>query len=214
MENIYITEEFAKAIEINPHLQTQKVRDYIEKGIKFYKKQFIHKLKINERATYLAILANIDQLLNKMPLKDKLNISCKRGCNFCCHINVTISPEEAKIIIAHCKKNNIPISQDYLNEQLKIPLDEYPLSITHSACVFIKNGECSIYPVRPIACRKYFAFTPAERCDHKKYNKGEYKVLNYLDIDLEILLSGLATLMQERQIKPDRMQKLLLKYAK
>jgi Fe-S-cluster containining protein len=37
-------------------------------------------------------------------------------------------------------------------------------------CAFLENGECSIYPDRPLICREYVVTTPAEHCSHLSVN--------------------------------------------
>lgn len=42
-------------------------------------------------------------------------------------------------------------------------------------CVFLKDKSCSIYSVRPLACRSFFALTPAAMCNpqHPQYEQAK-----------------------------------------
>lgn len=135
--------------------------------------------------------------------------SCKKGCNFCCRINVDVMPEEAEVIAEYCRENDIPISKDYLKKQMKIRKEEIGFSSV-AACVFLKDGECSIYPVRPLACRKYLVATPPEDCDIKFH--GIKKVAVVCDISVEILDS--AFMSASGGDKFIRLPKALLPYSK
>lgn len=92
------------------------------------------------------------------------NISCRKGCHFCCRMNVMLTEAEASLIGRHCQEQNIPIPKRYLEEQLKYDWQEVSRSEV-GWCTFLKQGECSIYAVRPLACRKYLVSSLPERCD-------------------------------------------------
>lgn len=95
----------------------------------------------------------------------KAQISCKKGCAFCCHIRVSATPLEADAIVKYCKANNIPINTDRLKEQEKLGTEEYMFS-PHKKCVFLTDDNlCSIYPVRPMACRTYFVTNDPADCN-------------------------------------------------
>jgi len=64
--------------------------------------------------------------------------SCKKNCDSCCQY----SPRAAKIEIARLKR---------ILPTKNIPYYEYKTM----PCPYYKNGECSIYEVRPLVCRLY-----------------------------------------------------------
>jgi Fe-S-cluster containining protein len=99
-------------------------------------------------------------------------ISCKKGCSFCCHLNVDLTKLEAELIEAHCEERNLEIDREKFRRQLKLTVSNRHLS-KDSACTFLKDNECSIYEARPIACRTYYVLNDANRCDSKKYPKGK-----------------------------------------
>jgi len=102
-------------------------------------------------------------------LADKVTgVSCKKGCYLCCRQNVTIWDAEASVIVAYCKEHDIKIPRAYLEEQLKHGWREVAKTDI-GWCTFLKDGVCSIYPVRPLACRKYFVASPPQLCDTVKF---------------------------------------------
>ena len=99
-------------------------------------------------------------------------VSCRKGCHFCCRINVTISQDEAAVIAQYCKVHNISISKEYLEEQLRYGWKEIA-STPAGWCAFLKNGQCSIYSARPMACRKYHVASAPELCDTVRFPSSE-----------------------------------------
>jgi Fe-S-cluster containining protein len=146
--------------------------------------------------------------------QEKTLVSCSKGCHFCCRQNVHTFRAEAEVIAAYCKDKGIEIPKDYLTEQLKYGWRE--LAKTEVGwCVFLKNGECSIYPVRPSACRSYFVVSPPERCDVVKYpsSEGHRVVVKtfLIPLMLQVAFSGVLT---ERKDKGGTLAEMLLPYSK
>jgi Fe-S-cluster containining protein len=82
---------------------------------------------------------------------------CQRGCSACCHIPVQISLNEAERI------------QERTGAEVIGPL---PVGNFHGVpCPLLKDGECSIYPDRPFACRRHVVFfATAYWCDVDRCN--------------------------------------------
>ncbi len=83
---------------------------------------------------------------------------CKRGCARCCVQPVTIAPMEAFNIADFVLQAGGGLAS--LRRRLK-DSGEYKHSSgakepPFSKCVFLRSGICTIYPVRPVACRGYF----------------------------------------------------------
>lgn len=159
------------------------------------------------QATYNAY-GNIDNVIAKAIENDPAPISC-HNCvaAYCCHQNVEICEAEAKIIGQYCKEENIIIPKSYLQEQLKYNKDQIA-QVDCSACVFLKNNRCSIYPVRPTACRTYYVQTPIEYCDTKKY-KG-----HVIGQNSNPLAEMIKMALFDVGGKSGRMPKMLIKYSK
>lgn len=133
-------------------------------------------------------------------------VSCKKGCAFCCKMNVDVSPMEVTLIREYTKRHQIPVDLDYLKAQAAIPKEQIVFAPALSACVFLeKDNTCGIYPVRPLACRKYIVTNPPERCNAEAFPDAVLDVL--IDMDVEILVSALDSL-QLGQV--DGLHKVLL----
>jgi Fe-S-cluster containining protein len=78
--------------------------------------------------------------------------ACGKGCSRCCHINVTLSAEEAEIIGKEIGvKPVMPARFIKLDEREETMADHYG-----TPCPFLVNEQCSIYESRPLACRTLF----------------------------------------------------------
>jgi Fe-S-cluster containining protein len=75
----------------------------------------------------------------------------KQECSFCCHDQIMLSTQEAEYI----KKNaTYEINQELLEKQ-RNALDFKKLSFADRACIFLKEGKCSIYEYRPLICKSH-----------------------------------------------------------
>lgn len=157
----------------------------------------------------LEAMREVMEVMDKAIKDSGRDHSCKKGCNFCCRMNVDILPEEAELIAVYCASNDIVISKEYLKKQMKVRKEMIAFSAV-GVCVFLKDGLCSIYPVRPLACRKYLVASPAEDCDIKNY--GYKKVAVVCDISVEVLDSAFTCASSGEA--PIRLPKALLPYSK
>jgi uncharacterized protein len=134
--------------------------------------------------------------------KSMYQISCKKGCSACCHINVDIGPAEAKILLDYSRSKEINIDIAKLVEQSKITDDRAWLDSEHSACVFLgEDGVCKVYEVRPLACRKWNVISPATECGIKD---------NKIQIFFSLTNEGVVSALQNLE-DGDSMPKMLLK---
>ncbi len=85
-------------------------------------------------------------------VKENRSPICQRGCDFCCHQPVgTLVVEGLAIAWFH--------HQDGIDE--KAPeLGR----VRGKACPYLADGECSIYPVRPISCSTFFPHRSSKAC--------------------------------------------------
>ncbi|MBN9299875.1 MAG: YkgJ family cysteine cluster protein [Filimonas sp.] len=152
-------------------------------------------VKSGRLSTFKEMVELIDKCIAELPLRDQREHSCRRGCDACCHYDVSIYPQEAELILRFCRKKKIPIDTEYLKQQAAIPLRERSASLTHSACVFLEKGECKIYPVRPINCRKLFRMNAPVHCNAKLYPHGTpgSEVITRVNINVEVVISVLQS---------------------
>jgi Fe-S-cluster containining protein len=163
--------------------------------IEDYTKEF---QRLTNKHNEASVLYNFYELAetynNEIPATDK-TISCRKGCSHCCHIQVILTEAEARCIQAYCKDNKIQIDYNYLQKQASFNVSTHAQS-EHSACVFLKDHQCSIYSARPFACRNYFVVSPPDLCDSKKHLKE--KVLTYINIYKEAIHSAFLNYLRKK----------------
>lgn len=91
-------------------------------------------------------------------------IQCSRGCSHCCHMWVSVTAPEALILAAHLRSTGR--NTEHLLERAARTRDlSFDARATFVApCPLLgENHACSVYDVRPIACRTATS-TDAELC--------------------------------------------------
>lgn len=76
--------------------------------------------------------------------------ACRRGCDSCCRMDVSITSLEAERLAA--------VSGRRTRRPPPAP-SRAPTRFAGVPCPFLKHGACSVYEARPFACRSHFAFT-------------------------------------------------------
>lgn len=85
--------------------------------------------------------------------------ACRTGCSHCCHIPVTISRVEAQLLSRASGKPVSPPTRSLRLTDHPAPLESlatmerrlYDGPLT--PCPFLRDGRCSVYASRPMACR-------------------------------------------------------------
>ncbi|ELC8463801.1 SEC-C motif-containing protein [Clostridium perfringens] len=150
--------------------------------------------------------------LDKILLND-VKFKCKVDCCECCSDYFYISEEEFLVImnymITHFSENEINIIRKKAKEYMKhieiINKDEFielnniqegirEINGIHEIlrvntniklpCVFLKEGRCSIYPVRPTVCRLFGSVSKILYCNNMEIN-GDFIDYKYLNDKLE-----------------------------
>lgn len=109
-------------------------------------------------------------------LMDELSISlskfmpCKKGCAFCCHYKISISEIEVAYIEKHTKHRRLKKMTSWQD-------------FHGHACPFLKENVCSIYAVRPFACRRHNALTKdAFWCNHEHSDRA-FPLIRFTNVD-------------------------------
>jgi len=97
--------------------------------------------------------------IEKRHITDFEDIACKKGCSWCCYKQVGVSPLQVFLIAEHLKNKRIKIYLEDIKSRLTA-LDQITNDLTSEArlaaqlpCAFLVENSCSIYEVRPLACR-------------------------------------------------------------
>ncbi len=102
---------------------------------------------------YAVIDKGISIAISREKRKRKKRLACAEKCDTCCRINtdIPVYPLELAGITW------------YATEKVKQPLrgimlQQLSSQVANPPCPFLISNMCSIYPVRPIACRQYIVF--------------------------------------------------------
>ncbi|EAN9728883.1 YkgJ family cysteine cluster protein [Salmonella enterica] len=148
--------------------------DEIKKRLKNYNPKKVYRMPVNENfqseklmlyliksitesdpldRTYNLLMA-ADEIAEEMNVKN--HAVCQKGCAYCCKIPVEITLIEARLISRETGKT--------INDYATIE----KLKVGNSYCPFLdkNNARCTIYSVRPLACRSFYSV------DHYKYCKN------------------------------------------
>ena len=88
------------------------------------------------------------------------NADCSNGCYYCCYYHILVTPVEVFTIIEHMKTLSMT-QRKKLIQKLYIIVETVSLLTpqeyikTNVECVFLDSGNCSIYSIRPFACRRH-----------------------------------------------------------
>ncbi|WP_321290326.1 YkgJ family cysteine cluster protein [uncultured Sunxiuqinia sp.] len=108
----------------------------------------------------------IDQLiesLSAMAQKQGIAIHCRKGCDYCCRQAVFANSYELHYLDHFIKKNFSNDQKNQVREKAMAKnkqtsaLEEKDMLNFKSPCALLKNGSCTAYEARPMACRIYLS---------------------------------------------------------
>jgi len=70
-------------------------------------------------------------------------VQCRRGCAFCCHVAVDVTPLEAIRLAEHQRAAGLG--------------PPAAAAARHAPCPLLADGSCTAYAIRPFACRSLFS---------------------------------------------------------
>jgi len=195
----------------------------LKSGIKPLRiKSFKSKGKFNVEFTkwYREILSLSTEFINFSEAITGIKNSCYQGCEKCCNQAIEVYGFEVIPIITYLeqeKKTHILkkaieysniIEERLLNKPIQ-DLEDLELFNYKNAykqeklpCIFLKEGSCSIYPVRPICCSIYYSYGDNDKCnldyndraDCSSYEEVEnyinFKIISFLKLNKKILSSS------------------------
>lgn len=106
-------------------------------------------LTILLRAYYQNDLGTHNEMLTFFE-KNKRKIACYKGCYNCC-LNPVVPITEIELMGISWYVSEI-ITDPATLDNLKVQMHSHKDNLS---CPLLVNGECSIYPLRPIACREF-----------------------------------------------------------
>lgn len=81
------------------------------------------------------------------------NVPCRAGCSHCCNMATIISVQEAEMIAAASGRTMATVPQAVFAQDDEIDRVKYK----GVPCPLLVDNQCSVYAVRPFACRKHYS---------------------------------------------------------
>lgn len=118
-----------------------------------------------------------ESLVNKQV--ENVNVDCKLYCSFCCHNQVSLTVPEIILIVDYIKNNfskdeinNLKKRVDELDKEVK-GMNAFQRKKAKKACSLLVDNKCSVYSVRPLACKGWNSMSSKD-CEDA-FNSGEEK---------------------------------------
>ncbi|MFV8754516.1 YkgJ family cysteine cluster protein [Nannocystaceae bacterium ST9] len=129
--------------------------------------------------------------------------ACESGCDYCCHMPVSLSMPEALAIHAHVVQTWTAAERERLvgelaeaaservaangaiDRAIEGAIDEDALFLSRRPCVFLREARCSIYSVRPLACRGHASFA-RQACADAHAAPDDLEIGERVPVDLEL----------------------------
>lgn len=143
---------------------------------------FGHLRKLSEFQTESAKIEWVRTEVDKLLIKTTEESKCLKGCHFCCYHPISLSQVEMEEI----KSEGVTPEQSRLEKQIEHFQDSRPIDYENRACVYLKEGECSVYEKRPLICRLTHVKSPPEDC----HFENEEKPIEHLPVTKAALLVG------------------------
>lgn len=112
------------------------------------------------------------QIIDQVAEKVAPTATCRRGCSHCCRQSVIVTEWEAQRIGRAIGRDPAPVSGSTRT------IDTAAADFAGVPCTFLRDGECTVYDVRPLCCRTHFSLGAAELCDTQKFPGGEVPYFN------------------------------------
>lgn len=215
--------------------QYESFKDYMDKGLKDFCSVYKVTKDVDLISAYKNILQSFVNKIDALEKNFGTPCCCTKGCDACCYGNmITITYQEAQIIKKYMYSNaftNIQreliisriIEQSAIIHGAGIYADTvtaanhkgeelsalrkkyYELKLP---CVFLHNGKCMVYAVRPLDCFAFRQYVSSFFCENSLEVVGSH---NYDTIKLHIL----ATIIGEKvDIKTDTIAGMMSKVLK
>ena len=140
--------------------------------------------QLNEDRTEPGLYALVDDAIETMEqlwadlAQDEPDYACRKGCSWCCHQTVMVTAPEVLLVAQYIRERFDAETVASLRDRIvrnaeKIEGLSNDERLDHGlACVFLQDGDCSIYPARPLPCRGGFS-EDAEYCLNLLQNRAE-----------------------------------------
>ncbi|SDL46489.1 Putative zinc-or iron-chelating domain-containing protein [Maridesulfovibrio ferrireducens] len=109
--------------------------------------------------------ANFNAVVGQISnLDPTFQVACREGCSYCCFSHITLVPQEAFNIALYLAEKLDASDFEKIVEVCVEGAEGFDSAGLHEftmkyfrPCPFLKDNKCSIYEVRPIACRNWIS---------------------------------------------------------
>jgi len=122
----------------------------------------------------VALVGQIAQLLDQAANHLQgggARLACRTGCNFCCHLRVSVLPHEAIALFRYLQSRMPAAAAAAEQVRVRVRHNVRTAPTAPRACAFLVDGECAAYEVRPSACAAYHSMS-RERCEQSFLDPG------------------------------------------
>lgn len=132
-----------------------------------------------------------ESVAETLKTKNGHNVKCSRGCASCCKLHVSITREEAVLLLIAVAQKRLRIDWAKLERQSAHRLATWKDQTgADRRCVFLNDREeCSVYEHRPAACRKYLVTSDPKNCNTIKFPGRQVTML--APVDGEAIVSAM-----------------------
>jgi Fe-S-cluster containining protein len=128
--------------------------------------QLLHELSVARtagevHAALTGALASYDQLNEQTIQQTGARLDCCAGCSICCSLRIEVYAHEVFLIADHILATFSDEELFALKERLAthskkvLPLTPFEHATSNFVCPLLRDGLCSVYPVRPQTCRRH-----------------------------------------------------------
>ncbi|MFO7939847.1 MAG: YkgJ family cysteine cluster protein [Bacteroidales bacterium] len=133
---------------------------------------------IDSKSLYEGVLPHYEEINELIAIlidygkQNNIHVDCKAGCSYCCNQSVYGMEHEFDTLATFLTTHWTLEEREALIERAKARyaqtqnLSKEELALHKSPCPFLKNNKCSVYEVRPMACRIYLS-TSVSSCRHE-----------------------------------------------
>jgi Fe-S-cluster containining protein len=113
--------------------------------------------------SYRDALRGVDGSLQGALDWTQATVACRAGCSFCCSLQIDVRAHEVFLIMRHLRRTRSAEQLADLQASVVAARDHRrAASASHLGgarrkCVLLESDLCSIYEVRPAACRRYYS---------------------------------------------------------
>ena len=140
---------------------------------------------LNANMSYKLKMAKAMLILDEMAGMIVPMTPCQKGCSFCCHQSLMITSWEAEQIE---KLTGRQADQKVNYEWGKGNARDFMHRYSGVPCTFLNNNVCSIYELRPIACRLHLSMdNSSDPCDLVNSPNARVPYFNFEDVKMALM---------------------------